>query len=125
MSEPPARNFIASVSGLTYGSEVGKPPREYCKQCLNQNAGVCGITQDGTTDYDAWLDTTGSPMPFIPQRTLVAGSVIDVRTGLTANHGGHMELRGCPNGRASTQDCFDQFKFEFVSDEAFDMPKGK
>jgi len=34
-----------------------------------------------------------------------------------------MELRGCPNGRASTQDCFDQFKFEFVTDEAFGMPK--
>jgi len=62
-------------------------------------------------------------MPWIRQATYSRGEVISVLTHLAAHHGGHMELRGCPDGKASTQSCFDSHVFEFVEDTAFDMPK--
>lgn len=126
MSEPPARNVVANSIGLTFGSQTGVPPKEYCPHCLNQNAGVCGITQDGTTDYDLWLDSTGASMPFVSQRTYQPGQIIEVRATLTANHGGHAELRGCPikSDEEVTQACLDSYTFEFVADDAYDMPKG-
>jgi hypothetical protein len=36
-----------------------------------------------------------------------------------------MELKGCPDGLATTQECLDSHVFEFVEDLAYDMPKGK
>jgi hypothetical protein len=36
-----------------------------------------------------------------------------------------MELKGCPDGKDSTQECFDSHIFEFVEDMAYDMPAGK
>ena len=125
--EPPARNYLANTLGLDFGSQPGVPRKEYCPQCLNQNAGVCGITQDGTTDYDLWLDSTGEPMPFVVQRRYQPGQIIEVSAMLTANHAGHAELRGCPmneDGSEPSQACFDSYPFEFVEDVTYDMPKG-
>lgn len=126
MYEPPTRNYVANSIGLVYGSQPGVPPKEYCPHCLNQNAGVCGITQDGTTDYDLWLDSAGQPMPFVSQRTYQPGQIIEVRSKLTANHAGHSELLGCPidNGETVTQACLDAHKFEFIADDLYNMPKG-
>lgn len=36
-----------------------------------------------------------------------------------------MELRGCPDGKDSSQECFDRHIFEFVEDMAYGMPAGK
>jgi len=126
MYEPPTRNFVANNIGLNSGSQAAVPPKEYCPHCLNQNAGVCGITQDGTTDYDLWLDSMGEPMPFVSQRTYQPGQIIEVRATLTANHAGHAELRGCPvnDGEEVNQACLDGYTFEFIADDAYNMPKG-
>ena len=35
-----------------------------------------------------------------------------------------MELKGCPNGKQSTQECLDNYVFEFVEDTAYKMPQG-
>ena len=57
-------------------------------------------------------------------RSFEAGETIVVDIVLTAHHGGHFELRGCPLGRASDQACFDEpgHTFMFVKDVLHDMP---
>ena len=54
----------------------------------------------------------------------MAGDTIVVDSVLTTHHGGHLELRGCPLGRASDQACFDEpdHIFTFVKDVLYDMP---
>lgn len=72
-------------------------PRK-CKQLLNApNHGVCGINEQGI-DYDAWKDSQGNVMPWITQQVYEEGQVIDVYTHFTANHAGHMTIRGCADG---------------------------
>ena len=74
---------------------------------------------------DNWMDSTNQPMPWISQETYQQGQIIDVGMFLTAHHNGHMELKACPLGRQSNQDCFDQHVLEFVEDLSYGMPKGK
>ena len=83
MFEPSTRNYYAHSDGLVFGSAAGVPEKEYCQHCLNSNAGVCGISQSGT-DYDAWLDSQGNPMPWITQRTYEPGQVIEVHSHLAS-----------------------------------------
>ena len=54
----------------------------------------------------------------------MAGETIVVDAVLATHHGGHFELRGCPLGRASNQDCFDDpdHLFVFVQDVLHGMP---
>ena len=121
MFEPPSRSYSAWQTGLDYGAEAGVPNRDYCAWCININEGVCGITQSGI-NYDAWLDSTGQPMPWQSQATYTAGDIITVSSILTAHHEGHLEVWACPQGRASTQDCFREHKLNFVDDVSFGMP---
>ena len=83
MFEPSTRNYYAHSDGLVFGSAAGVPEKEYCQHCLNSNAGVCGISESGT-DYDAWLDSQGNPMPWITQRTYEPGQVIEVHSHLAS-----------------------------------------
>ena len=122
MLEPPSRSYSAWQTGLDYGAAAGVPPRDYCAWCININEGVCGITQSGI-NYDDWLDSTGQPMPWQSQATYTAGDVITVSSILTAHHEGHLEVWGCPKGRASTQECFREHKLDFVDDVSFGMPQ--
>ncbi len=117
---PRSRNEVARQEG-TNGEQSGVPVKEYCWQCLNRNNGVCGYVDE--KDYDAWVDSTGKPMPWKPQATYQRGQVITVSTGVWAYHWGHIELRACPNGRQSTQVCLDSYPLEFVEDVDYDMPK--
>jgi hypothetical protein len=117
---PRSRNEVARQEG-TNGEKSGVPVKEYCWQCLNRNNGVCGYVDE--KDYDAWVDSTGKPMPWKPQATYQRGQVITVSTGVWAYHWGHVELRACPNGRQSTQACLDSYPLEFVEDVDYDMPK--
>ena len=75
------------------------------------------------TDYDAWLDTQGNPMPWISQAIYNPGDIIQVDSYLAAHHKGHFEVKGCPLGRESSQECFDAYPLEFVKDLLFGMPK--
>ena len=36
-----------------------------------------------------------------------------------------MELRGCPMGKDSTQECFDQHELTFIEDVSYEMPAGE
>jgi hypothetical protein len=83
MFEPPSRNYYAHTDGLNSGSSPAVPNKEYCHHCLNSNAGVCGISQGGT-DFDAWLDSQGNPMPFISQRTYNKGEIIEIHSHLAS-----------------------------------------
>jgi hypothetical protein len=84
MFEPPSRNYFAHVDGLDWGSVPGVPVKEYCHHCLNDNAGVCGISQSGK-DYDNdWVDSQGNTMPWITQRTYGKGAVIEVHSHLAS-----------------------------------------
>lgn len=122
MSEPPSRNWYTHTDGLDWGTSPGVPSKEYCPHCLNRNKGVCGFSESNI-DFDVWVDSLGQEMPWTTQRTYSRGETITVLSTLSAHHAGHMELRGCPDGRASTQECFDSHVFEFVEDVAFGMPK--
>ena len=61
-------------------------------------------------------------MPWESQNTFARGEVIHVRSYLDTHHAGHMELRACPLGRASTQDCFEDYPLTFVEDTLYNMP---
>lgn len=118
-SSPRSRNWYANEEGIE-GSQPGVPGREYCPHCLNTNNGVCGVSTN--YDYDEWIDSQGNPMPWISQATYASGDTIEVASTLRTHHGGHMEIKGCPAGRASTQECFDEHALTFVRDLTYDMP---
>jgi len=119
---PRSRNYLANQEGIDWGSQPEVPPREYCPHCLNTNKGVCGVSTD--YDYDEWMDSANQPMPWVSQSTYVAGDIIRVKSHLEVHHNGHMEIRGCPDGGASIQDCFDDPKntLLFVKDTLHGMP---
>lgn len=126
MNVPLSRNIYAyhhSISGNPI-DVVGVPLYQTTPQAMNRNTGVCGKDQDAPgIDYDEWIDTQGNPMPSISQATYGVGDIIEITTVLTAHHKGHIEVKACPMGRASTQECFDQYPLEFVSDLLYGMPK--
>ncbi len=128
MFEPLTRNYYAWLNGLSWGTQGGIPDKEYCTHCLNTKGpgSVCG-TSEGGINYDVWLDSKGEPMPWNSNGNFYRqGDVITIGSFLQAHHTGHMEVRACPNGRQSTQECFDlpEHRLEFVEDLLFDMPKG-
>lgn len=123
LASPRSRNFVANQDGL-YEKREGVPEVpyvEYCHACLTRNAGVCGLSIHNR-NYDDWLDSVGSPMPWISQATYEQGGIIRINTIIKAHHWGHIEMSACPEGRASTQDCFDQHRLTFVQDVAHGMP---
>jgi len=120
--EPPSRNTYTNIYGLDWGTSEGVPAKEYCHHCLNRNTGVCGLSESGR-NYDDWRDSKGLEMPWTQVASYSQGQTIEVLTRLEAHHAGHMELRGCPDGKDSTQACFDQHVFEFVEDAFYGMPK--
>jgi len=120
MSLPASRNFIANQQG-TWGSQAGVPRTESTPQGLNTNTATCG--KQGGANYDEWLDSKNSPMPWISQATYSRGQEIQVDMIITAHHLGHFEVKACPLGRASTQSCFDSYPLTFVRDLATGMPK--
>lgn len=127
MFEPPTRNYDAWLNGMDSGSQEGVPPREYCTHCLNTKGpgSVCGTSENGI-NYDVWLDSLGDPMPWNSNgRVYGEGATITISSFLVAHHTGHMEVKACPMGSASTQECFDEpgHILEFVEDLAYDMPK--
>ena len=62
-------------------------------------------------------------MPWISQAIYNPGDIIQVDSYLAAHHKGHFEVKGCPLGRESSQECFDAYPLEFVEDLLFGMPK--
>jgi hypothetical protein len=121
VTSPRSRNWFAHEEGANV-PQLGLPAAEYCFHCLNANTGVCGTA--GANNYDEWVDSTGRSMAWNPQDIYYGGDIINVRTTLTTNHGGHMVVKACPNGRASTQECFDDpnNRLTFVRDVLYDMP---
>jgi hypothetical protein len=125
MFEPLSRNYYASVNGLSWGTQADLPPQEYCFHCLNTKGpgSVCGTSESGI-NYDVWLDSLGEPMSWKNNENVYGeGDVITISSFLASHHTGHMEVRACPNGRSSTQECFDSHILEFVDDLVYDMPK--
>lgn len=77
-----------------------------------------------STNYDQWLDSVNKPMLWMSEAVYNEGDAIRIRSILTTHHGGHMEVRACPLGRASTWDCFEDPKhsLKFVQDLLYNMP---
>jgi hypothetical protein len=123
LASPRSRNFVAHEDGLGEKKAPipGVPYVEYCHACLTRNAGVCGLSIHDH-NYDDWLDSTGSPMPWNSQATYEQGGIVRINTIIKAHHLGHIEVSACPDGRASTQECFDQHRLTFVQDIAHGMP---
>jgi len=125
MSDPLSRNYFSQLFGIDYGSSPDQPSKEYCFHCLNTKGpgSVCGTSEAGI-DYDLWLASNGDPMPWDSHgNTYGEGDTITIASFLTAHHTGHVEVRACPDGRASTQDCFDAHVLEFVEDLSHGMPR--
>ncbi|GAX09868.1 hypothetical protein FisN_11Lh151 [Fistulifera solaris] len=123
LASPRSRNFVAHEDGLgeKQAPVPGAPYVEYCHACLTRNAGVCGLSIHDH-NYDDWLDSTGSPMPWKSQATYEQGGIVRINTIIKAHHLGHIEVSACPDGRASTQECFDQHRLTFAQDIAHGMP---
>jgi len=62
-------------------------------------------------------------MPWIPQGVYSEGQEIDIEFTLTANHWGHIEMYACPDGNASTQDCFVRNPLTMVRDLKYNGPR--
>jgi len=124
---PRSRNRVAAEDGTDQSGPDydGVPLKDYCAHCINRKAAnkLCGTASSGGGNYDDWLDVNGNPMPWDSQATYTEGSEFSVDGTLTTNHAGHMELRVCPNGRASTKECFTANGAIFVRDEIYDGPK--
>lgn len=99
------------------------PKAEYCYHCLNTKSAsdVCGVGQTGK--YDNWVDTNGDLMPWKSEATFVEGQEITVKSVLTTNHAGHMDLFVCPLGDDSTQACFEKNPAVFVKDILYGGPQ--
>jgi len=126
METPMARNVYANREGRSGNPDNAPaiPLYQTTPHGLNRNTNVCGKDQGWPdTDYDAWLDTQGNPMPWISQATYNPGDIIQVDSFLTAHHKGHFEVKGCPFGKESSQECFDAYPLEFVEDLLYGMPK--
>merc|ERR1711935_318268 len=125
MTEPPTRNSYAQTRA-NWDLVAGVPPAETTPQGLNSNTNVCG-KEGGNKDYDEWLDSTGAPMSWFSHVSYDRGDEIRVDVKVTAHHYGHFEVKACPNGRASTQECFDQnpltYVEEIVGGNRLHMPK--
>jgi Lytic polysaccharide mono-oxygenase, cellulose-degrading len=63
-------------------------------------------------------------MPWISVAEYSGGQIIDVKSYLDTHHNGHMEIRACPDGEASTLQCFDTpgNALNFVEDVMWGMP---
>lgn len=123
MPFPVSRNQYAVTHGV-WSPAAGKPKKETTPQGVNSNTNVCG--SQGSNNYDAWLDSEGNPMPWISQAHYAESEDVRVDVAVTAHHYGHFTVSACPNGRESTQDCFDDHPLEFVADLSADgrrMPK--
>jgi len=126
MDQPMARNVYAHRKGLSGNpaNAPGIPLYQTTPQGLNRNNNVCGMDQGyPNNDYDVWIDTQGNPMLWISQAVYNPGDTIRVDTFLTAHHKGYLEVKGCPLGRESSQECFDAYPLEFVKDLLYGMPK--
>lgn len=126
VTSPASRNYYATtmVAGSWNPSnEPGQPKVETTPQGVNRNNGICGFGQSGPPDYDLWLDTQGNHMPWISQAEYTPGQDIIVDIVITAPHRGFFVVRGCADGNASTQECFNQNTLEFVEDVKYGMPK--
>ena len=122
ITSPRSRNYYASVEGADWGTDPGVPEKEYCPHCLNFKTEdqVCATGQ--TQNYDTWTDLNGNPMPWQSQAVYTEGQEIFIEATLTANHAGHFDLFVCPDGVASTQQCFLDNPLTFVEDMLYDGP---
>jgi len=93
---------------------------------LNGGGYVSGPTGTGGEAFfgfqQGWKGTEVSPL--LKKTTWIAGSVVEVAWGLTANHGGGYQYRLCrvpkatPNNTLeATEECFQQTPLEFVGDK--------
>jgi len=115
--EPEARNVRAALNKDTSLNEDtwnnGPWRTEYCPHCVN-GGGVCGINQAGTRDYTRYKSDIVD--------TFDQGSVIDVKSVITAHHRGHVEMWLCPLA-VPTPECFQANPLEFVEDLIYGAPK--
>ena len=115
--EPEARNVRAALNKDTSLNEDtwnnGPWRTEYCPHCVN-GGGVCGINQAGTRDYTRYKSDIVD--------TFDQGSVIDVKSVITAHHRGHVEMWLCPLA-VPTPECFQANPLEFVEDLLYGAPK--
>mmetsp|Transcript_16773 Transcript_16773/g.19172 ORF Transcript_16773/g.19172 Transcript_16773/m.19172 type:complete len:667 (+) Transcript_16773:45-2045(+) len=121
LKSPRSRNYYAHVEGVTWGSEGGDVPKEYCHHCLNfkEDFQVCATGQ--TQGYDNWKDVVGNQMPFLSQATYVEGQEIVIESELTANHAGHMDIFLC-GGPEYTPECFLSNPATFIEDMLYGGP---
>ena len=59
------------------------------------------------------------------QSSHMVGSIIDVEVQLTAHHQGHFIFKACPINNTTTiptQECFDKYPLQFISDELYGAP---
>ncbi len=122
LSSPRSRVFYAHQEGVE-GSVAGVPKREWFHRSILRKAAnqVCGTTP--TQNYDDYRDSTGRPMPWIPQGVYSEGQEIDIEVHLTQSHWGHIELYACPDGNASTQECLIRNPLTMVKDLTYGGPR--
>ena len=102
----------------------------YYSNCLNRGGilAQCGVLNAGSNEernYDIPKNALGGPMATNIQSTYEVGSIIDVEVQLTAHHQGHFIFKACPISNTTTiptQECFDKYPLQFISDELYGAP---
>lgn len=125
MSSPRTRNWYAYEEGsdVATPSVSGVPLTEYCFHCLNHKAAdeICGI--GSIQSYDDWIDFNGDPIPWHSQAVFTEGQTLTVKSTLTSNLRGHMDLFVCADVSSCTQEDFEANPCEFVQDLLYGAPK--
>jgi len=127
ISSPRSRNLVAYEDKIYYPLTADRPQPEDCPHCLNRGGTLsrCGIINPGTTEernYDTPRNALGGRMDTNIQATYSVGQIINVEIQLTAHHEGHFVFKLCPisdTATIPTQECFDQYPLQFVSDELY------
>lgn len=128
--DPMSRNSYAHEYGL--GEWTGsntQPLRTYNHAGLENGGdtfGACGSQISDARRYTRpqdWLTPSGEPVPFQAQATYAEGQEITIRSFLTANHRGHIEMYACPDVADPTDACFRSHPLDFVEDLLHGAPK--
>ena len=78
-----------------------------------------------TTTKFAKVGDMGSNLPKLPSGAVwKAGSVVETRWSVRANHGGGWQFRLCPLGSELTEACFQKTPMPFAGDSRMMMSNG-
>lgn len=119
---PRSRNLVAYEDTVWWPRTESDPEPETTPQGADRGGSVaqCGIIET-LRNYDTPKNILGNDMPINIQAVYNQEDEINIKVSLISSNGGHFQFSLCPIewGEIPTQECFDQYPLEFVSDNYY------